>query len=277
MAVYKWWMKLITSPSFISRNLDGSLASTNQKPLFMLRHHHQYLTIVNRYSLHFENEEFDKYKSFHSLFSTVSHHDFIGSCNGLVCLASRLSYGDDKINNFILWNPLIQKYYNAPIYKYKQYKQRIFRAAICVGGILHSIATRVGSSGVNVIVSYDLREEGFGEIMLPDCLVRVQYRHKYHDCISISTYKDSSIMVCGDLGTDQFPIIQVWVLKEYGVVVDSWKKLSIDNGRLRIGRALRISSNDKLLLFMSHMGLSVCQSKWWHVCGSQKSKKCRVP
>ncbi|KAJ4825977.1 hypothetical protein Tsubulata_037432 [Turnera subulata] len=238
MAVCKWWKKLITNPSFISRNLlNGSLASANQKPLLLLRHHHLYSTTVNHYSLHFENGEFDETRDFKLV-----------RISGKGSRRKTMIYSVDKG----CWRTnQKQNAGNAPIFPYKQ---RIFRAAVCVGGILHSIATRVGSSGDNVIVSYDLRDEAFGEVMLPDCIARVQYSHKYHYCISISTYKDSSIMVCGDLGTHYFPIIQVWVMKEYGVV-DSWMKLSIDNGGLGIRKVLRFSSNDKLLLFLNSMGL----------------------
>ncbi|KAJ4849331.1 hypothetical protein Tsubulata_049022, partial [Turnera subulata] len=103
--VCKSWNNLIQNPSFMAKQLQGSIALTKHQPLLLLR---QCSYPREDYTLHLENCGFEEYSRFHYPFRYAfgTRFNFVGSCNGLVCLASNLtSTGMD----FVLWNPSIQK------------------------------------------------------------------------------------------------------------------------------------------------------------------------
>ncbi|CAK7327605.1 unnamed protein product [Dovyalis caffra] len=131
-----------------------------------------------------------------------------------------------------------------------------------LNGVVHWIALRAdqheGSS--NVVLGFDMRDEIFLEIALPDSLANVT-----PSCLSLLVYKESSISVC-QASFQSSVQFHIWVMKEYGVV-DSWTKLMLTIGAQGEGipRALGIRKDD----FLMEM------KRGWIVSGDLESQQVR--
>ncbi|OVA01223.1 F-box domain [Macleaya cordata] len=89
-----------------------------------------------------------------------------------------------------------------------------------VNGALHWIATRPiegGSKASSVIVSFNISNERFQEIQLPNCFV-----HKYpKKMFNMGLLRGSLCLIDNDSVKGQ---VEIWVMKNYGVI-ESWTKL----------------------------------------------------
>ncbi|XVF78152.1 hypothetical protein PTKIN_Ptkin14bG0106300 [Pterospermum kingtungense] len=105
MSICKTWNILIKSPSFISSHLQASLSNP---------HLHLLMFPPRAFSLHFDNDEIDEFKQLHypvALNQCLTDYiGVLGSCTGLVCLCG----GDHYIEEIVLWNPSILKYFIVP-------------------------------------------------------------------------------------------------------------------------------------------------------------------
>uniref|UniRef100_A0A2N9H1Z7 F-box domain-containing protein n=1 Tax=Fagus sylvatica TaxID=28930 RepID=A0A2N9H1Z7_FAGSY len=92
-------------------------------------------------------------------------------------------------------------------------------------GVLHSIAKNIGNDD-KFILSFDLNDERFREIMLPrDYLDGISGRF---ECLA--AFKESlAFIVFGEGLVDLTGICHIWVMREYGVV-ESWTKKCIPMG-----------------------------------------------
>jgi F-box interacting protein len=87
-------------------------------------------------------------------------------------------------------------------------------------GALHSIAS---SQDYKFILSFDLNDERFREIMLPPNYLDGARRHSQ----SLAVFKGSlALIVLGENLVGDRDICHIWVMREYGVV-ESWTKQSV--------------------------------------------------
>ncbi|OMO76915.1 hypothetical protein CCACVL1_15374 [Corchorus capsularis] len=109
LCVCKTWLSLIKTPSFISAHLN--ISSNSNTGLFVV-------TIWKpdgiHYSLQADNQGFGEYTQLKYL-QFDGNHSFVGSCNGLLCLARRQPVSWKRHSReFIVWNPVIEKYIKLP-------------------------------------------------------------------------------------------------------------------------------------------------------------------
>ncbi|XP_050226203.1 F-box/kelch-repeat protein At3g06240-like [Mercurialis annua] len=179
-----------------------------------------------------------------------------GSSNGLVCLYVYL--GSD-LHKFIIWNPSIRKSLLVPknnlvgadqligfgfdsrTNDYKLFVDGFMYSLNCnswmkitnipvenkidsywlntpffVHGIFHWLAI---SEEKNIVLTFDLRDEMFGEISMPQCLENVGNKH-----LKIKAFGESSMAVTHQI-SDRRCEYDIWVMKEYRS--GEWTKLAI--------------------------------------------------
>ncbi|XP_050211255.1 F-box/kelch-repeat protein At3g06240-like [Mercurialis annua] len=105
--VCKSWYSLITNPNFISLHLAHTTEANETSSLIMKTSHRiRQFVLVNDNGSVCELKESDLV-SFHinsNSSSPVSNFEFVGSCNGLVCLT------DNPRKHLILWNPAVGEF-----------------------------------------------------------------------------------------------------------------------------------------------------------------------
>ncbi|XP_059663115.1 F-box protein At3g07870-like [Cornus florida] len=106
-----------------------------------------------------------------------------------------------------------------------------------VNGAVHWIAFNPAGGGHNLIVSFDMGNEVFSKIMLPDALAGEHQSNLYitvvGECLSVFRYGIGSCCI--------------WVMKEYGVV-KSWTELVTVNLPGATDRTLGLRKNGEVLL-----------------------------
>ncbi|CAJ2638503.1 unnamed protein product [Trifolium pratense] len=255
--VCKSWKSLISSPKFVKKHLRLSTtrlvhtltSSTNQSHNYILN------SIFNDVS---PNVALLKYHSKH-----LDH--FIGSCNGILCLA------DIYDGLFRLWNPSIRKFKELPHLKKHDYENhnmmmygfghdpvldnykvvvvlrshghlvtkktygKVYtlgtnfwknieefpfgcvvvqqRSGTFVSGTINWLVSRMyPTRRQHFIASFDLRNESYQEVFLPDCRVVDVYNLRLG---ALGVLRDCLCLVFRN---------DVWVMKEYGNH-ESWTKL----------------------------------------------------
>ncbi|KAJ6720409.1 ASSOCIATED INTERACTION DOMAINS-CONTAINING PROTEIN putative ISOFORM 1-RELATED [Salix viminalis] len=233
----KSWNSLITDKDFINAYLAQA------KPLLLLR---RWQDRQELYSLHLDNESLDRSLQFQNLpfRSEADCFDIIGSCNGVVCLSDIDHHGRTK--SLILWNPTIRKHLNLPLPKLcgphsatwgfgfdlSSDDYRVVRVVrqvsskrefpmefqVAFNGILHWLVYREENDNRrhSFVLSFDLSNDEFGEIMLPQRLARVDIFwmviSELDDSLAALFYRRDAKSV------------DVWFMREYGVR-NSWDRL----------------------------------------------------
>uniref|UniRef100_A0A7N2L5N3 F-box domain-containing protein n=1 Tax=Quercus lobata TaxID=97700 RepID=A0A7N2L5N3_QUELO len=262
----KAWKSLIKNPTFISTHLHHSL-NKNQNLLFIglcSESENQ----KEFYALH--NED-DAYFTQHARFDYPYNRKYsvVGTCNGLLLLS------DDTNISFCLRNPCVGKLLKLPSHnityathgrfgasigfgfdpKTKDYK--VVRVVTLLGnldvgktrpqtfinGALHWVAFRFSDNNIhNFVLVFDLGEEVFHEILLPD------FRgHRGLISGTISVYRNSIAFF--QKGND---FLHIWAMKEY-CVGSSWTKvfslpLDFFGASDSIQRALVFRRNGEVIL-----------------------------
>ncbi|KAJ9174391.1 hypothetical protein P3X46_013038 [Hevea brasiliensis] len=114
-----------------------------------------------------------------------------------------------------------------------------------LNGACHWVATKRGNGpGVrDVIVSFSLGEEVFGEMEVPDCLVK-----KYH-YMDVAVFDGSLLLVASFKLTGE-GCFTVWMMKEYGIP-GSWTKLFNISHLKWIRKLVAFRKSGKVLLAKS--------------------------
>ncbi|KAF2293506.1 hypothetical protein GH714_002315 [Hevea brasiliensis] len=173
--------------------------------------------------------------------------NIVGSCNGVFCLSDDV-YGK-YTERAALWNPSVRKIVNIPCPNFTftsygpyipslgfgfdsttdDYKLvRIVYSHFNFGEIrpfveIYSLRSRgwrklfYGPGVCDAIVSFSLGEEAFGEMEVPDCLV------KKYQFVDVAVFDGSLLLVASFKLTGE-GCFTVWMMKEYGVP-GSWTKL----------------------------------------------------
>ncbi|XP_012070625.1 F-box protein At3g07870 isoform X2 [Jatropha curcas] len=266
-SVCKLWHSLIKNPNFISAQIAKTSSiniKSNPNPL-LLSHFDD-----NQYSLGFDNQEFKDYMPLHFPFKSDARYFqavAVGYSNGLLCLCDRretlsrmIMHLDDcgkiqepKIQieiyslNLNLWKIITG---NAPTcWIEKQMVNRCpLQNAAYVNNALHWIAYYSNDSTDDhgslfryFILVFDLKDEVFREIMLPNSMTMSgAFRHH------VKVFGDSSIGVF-----DIAPHLcwtDIWVMKEYGVA-ESWVNLpKVGDQKMGILRVLGFKKNGEVIL-----------------------------
>ncbi|XP_060187646.1 F-box/kelch-repeat protein At3g23880-like [Lycium barbarum] len=121
--VCKTWYSIITNPNFISFHHNILNNNPNRRPLLFIRHYNMF-DKVERYALHFDDEEegvvesesdgdsFDEYLDLKCPETTRSEFlRIVGCCKGVVCLSDDYDKYTDTV---VLWNPIVRKHLNLP-------------------------------------------------------------------------------------------------------------------------------------------------------------------
>ncbi|OMP03623.1 hypothetical protein COLO4_10293 [Corchorus olitorius] len=111
-AVCKSWNSVIKNPNFITTHLGKTISSSDTRLVLFRLCSWEGSTIVEHYSLRFDNEDVDEYKQLHfpgnnKIRSARQCFRIVGICDGLVCL-------DNRDYNYILWNTFIKKAIRVP-------------------------------------------------------------------------------------------------------------------------------------------------------------------
>ncbi|KAI9090118.1 hypothetical protein K1719_028814 [Acacia pycnantha] len=114
-----------------------------------------------------------------------------------------------------------------------------------VNGVIHWVVNSRINGGIrNFILTFDLVEETFGELMLPKLLEESPFM------VSILTGSDSlAVVLRKDSAEFDGTVFSIWLMKEYGVV-ESWAETyHFDSSRFGgISRVLALSSSGEVVL-----------------------------
>lgn len=122
------------------------------------------------------------------------------------------------------------------------YMSRATWSQVFVFGSVHWIASydENGGQGRNLVVSFDMGNEVFRELMFPDSLANV-----YMPRLCITVLGDSfAALYCSEISGQEFCC--VWVMKEYGVA-ESWTKLFTVSNSQRL-RTLGFRKDGQVIL-----------------------------
>ncbi|KAF7819986.1 F-box/kelch-repeat protein [Senna tora] len=95
------------------------------------------------------------------------------------------------------------------------------RSFLCMNGnIIHWIAKRQVGNFYNFVLTFDLAEEVFGQVPLPE---KIRVRSTMS---SLSLFETKGCLAVSNIqnGVVPSPIVRVWIMKEYGVA-ESWSKI----------------------------------------------------
>ncbi|KAF2293516.1 hypothetical protein GH714_002377 [Hevea brasiliensis] len=214
--VSKTWYSLIADPSFIAQHLKKT-AARNSGLLFFSYSTRELVWPFKenvRYLL-YPDESFpaNPVEELDCPFKGIKRFvNIVGSCNGVFCLSDDV-YGKYAEKAF-LWNPSVRKIVNIPCpnFTFTSYGPYIPHLGLALIPLLMII-----SLCADVIVSFSLGEEVFGEMEVPDCLVK-----KYH-YMDVAVFDGSLLLVASFKLTGE-GCFTVWMMKEYGIP-GSWTKL----------------------------------------------------
>ncbi|XP_057502702.1 F-box protein At5g18160-like [Actinidia eriantha] len=256
-SVCKSWYSLITSPIFINKQLNHSKTNTDE----LLIRLYTATDKKEHYLLFHDDEKFgDEYSELEFPFRIkFGYFRIVGSCNGLLCLCD--DYFRDS-PDIILWNPSIRKSVTLPI-PYKPQCPHMFvlgfgahptthEYKVFMKGAVHWVANDpcVDVGYRNLVMSFDMGEETFYEMMLPLTLAE-----QNPTSLSVKLFGESLAVLCR--GQRDSGCCCIWVMKEYRVV-ESWTKLFNINlpgmfdrtsGFRKNGEVLLSTSNNCLLSF----------------------------
>ncbi|XP_075101630.1 F-box/kelch-repeat protein At3g23880-like [Nicotiana tabacum] len=247
--VSKSWLPLISSPQFVkthlklsAKNQEFSLLYTNSNTKKIL-HTCSLNTIIyeeeSPISIPFELDGFDsKESSYRPLM-------FLDSCDGLFCVSS------NEFRNIFIWNPSTRELKELPLlsrdmraclsyygfgYNERQDDYRVVVIAInkedsnmvnleipsaTVGGLSGKFVNgRLHWSGNKFIFSLNLVDETYGNVALPNFEEKFEHLHWY--------LRNLGRNLCAfhrNIVRDERPRLDVWIMKEYGVV-ESWTKVA---------------------------------------------------
>ncbi|XP_058784925.1 F-box/kelch-repeat protein At3g23880-like [Vicia villosa] len=139
-----------------------------------------------------------------------STYYIVGSCNGILCLA--LDHEADLKDCFVLvWNPSIRKFKELSIGEFPFSCAPFGPSGTFVCGAINWLASKSWHRKTPcLIVSFDLKNESFQEILQPD------YGEVDASSLSLGVLRDCLCMISG--------YAVLWVMKEYGNK-ESWTKL----------------------------------------------------
>ncbi|KAM7473291.1 hypothetical protein LguiB_020534 [Lonicera macranthoides] len=127
----------------------------------------------------------------------------------------------------------------APLYHIggDLWRQRFFN------GAAHWVAcTQNCGQDHSLILSFDMCDEVFREIKLPECLAG-----ESPWCMGMVVIQDSFSVVENDKSRQFLHVLSVWVMKDYGVV-ESWTKQYKIDTEAGLGRLLGVRRNGEVLL-----------------------------
>ncbi|OMO97198.1 hypothetical protein COLO4_14803 [Corchorus olitorius] len=139
-----------------------------------------------------------------------------------------------------------------------------------VNGAIHMLACdRKGDRDRNIILAFDVSEEVFREIPLPNCLSN----DPMIELLKLLKY-GQSIAACNWNGNEGVKQIEVWVMKEYGVAM-SWTKVLTEVAK-RVRRVLFFRKNEEILVATEDGSIASLDTKGQHskffgVCSSVES------
>ncbi|CAL5442262.1 unnamed protein product [Camellia sinensis] len=278
-SVSKSWYSLITNPNFINTHLSFSLTSNTYKSSYdnLLMIVRQCLCDLHTRTEHCtlyidSNESFEVYKRFVIPIKSC-HLITFGYAKGLFCFFEQ--------DRFLLWNPSIRKFmamakptiktsFNHGFgfdpqnndYKMvriaKNYSTKeepttpiepvgiticdTVRFAVYLEGAVH-FAVNMKQSNDPLILSFDLSDEVFQTMLLPDSIVGPRTQ------IGISVFGELLSLLCYE-HTAGIKSCSIWIMKEYSVVDSLYKqfKIGISGGIMRV---LGIRNNGHVLLVVA--------------------------
>ncbi|KAF7127401.1 hypothetical protein RHSIM_Rhsim11G0051200 [Rhododendron simsii] len=110
----------------------------------------------------------------------------------------------------------------------------------CLEGAIHFVAQRGGNSGARLICSFDLGDEVFKTISLPNDLTNVRCK------IRTTVFRGLLSLLCTDESDRANKFCSIWIMKEYGIV-DSWYKYAQVDLTGGIMRVVGIRKNGHIL------------------------------
>ncbi|KAK6134424.1 hypothetical protein DH2020_031856 [Rehmannia glutinosa] len=264
--VSKSWNSLISSPYFITLHAQQSTCATNH---FIIRSYSKNQN-AEIYSVHSDSDEFHEQNDIRieNPFrdSTRFYYRIVGSSNGVLCLSDNL-FG--HTHSIFLWNPVIRRKVTLPLPKStfentwpcmcvlgfgfdaKNDDYKVVRVAYCPVEYGYSVppkvevyalrATLCGLKSKNVIIVFDMSNELFDEMPLPDTLAN-ELPYNLNTAVfgqSLAIYQYDA-RVCSES-------CSVWVMNKYGDAKSWIKKFNIDlEGG--VGMVLGVRRNGDVLL-----------------------------
>ncbi|CAA3027580.1 F-box kelch-repeat At3g23880-like [Olea europaea subsp. europaea] len=249
-SVCKFFHRIINNPSFISDHIT----STKRTRIPLVRYLTGRKRIERKEHYLLLPDDMDNMQELDFPFKSKSfkHFRIVGSCNGLICLSdSKGSYlcKGDSAYGIILWNPSIKKYLTLPkplrshgAYSFvlgfgfdlKSGSWRNCNAGAApygiwkwgssayVNGAVHWIGYSPRTEEVNhgqsrdLIVSFDINNEVFKEMNLPDDL------EKWGLELSLGVLGNKLAAI--QYHSWKQRMFSVWVMEEYGMV-ESWREM----------------------------------------------------
>ncbi|XP_028087233.1 F-box protein CPR1-like [Camellia sinensis] len=248
-SVCKSWYSLITSPSFISTHLNRN--KQQDPPLLLLRHCSEHPR-KEHFSIRHDNPTLDDYAELDFPFHSVNwYFRIVGSCNGVTqCCFSNpwpfyasIGFGFDSINHdckvvrvtyvedddgFDIVPPEVELYslsrgcWQSISYCGLQSIIPERSPQVYINGAVHWIAydrKTNGSIRRSLIVSFNMCDELFREIFLPDSLAAQRGIN-----IEINVFGESLCVMHDVFLSGSNQTYDMWVMEKYGVV-ESWTKL----------------------------------------------------
>ncbi|XP_058007999.1 F-box protein CPR1-like [Hevea brasiliensis] len=250
--VSKTWYSLIADPSFIAQHLKKT-AARNSGLLFFSYSTRELVWPFKenvRYLL-YPDESFpaNPVEELDCPFKGIKRFvNIVGSCNGVFCLSDDVyvysHFIFDEIRPFVEIYSLRSRGWRK-VKKDLKYFITARSSSAFLNGACHWVATKRGNGpGVrDVIVSFSLGEEVFGEMEVPDCLVM-----KYH-FMDVAVFGGSLLLVASFKLTGE-GCFTVWMMKEYGIP-GSWTKLFNISHLKWIRKLVAFRQSGKVLLAKS--------------------------
>ncbi|KAF7845308.1 F-box/kelch-repeat protein [Senna tora] len=263
ISVCKPWKSLITHQTFISHHLTHTLQSNHghASSLFLQLYSRRRIECPDFFiyddilSLYSDNKQLDDRLSVFAHpcpqhFFQNDYSTMVGTCNGLVVrfVTFHNEQYTPEVEIFSLasrsWRSITSR---PPKLLHPNYKTFRRPPQMVVNGSLHWVFKRRSSNGEvhNFILSFDVAEETFGEVMLPQCLKE----STIVESILVGEELLAVVRRYAVYNLEEEKIFRIWVMKQYGVV-ESWDEwFPCDLTRYwRKSSVLAIRSSGEILL-----------------------------